>query len=319
MSSCLALSLVLWIPMQSLAAEPAERVVAVIDFRSDEYAPEFRSRFGDAMRRAMKRAGGPGVRILYVQTTRPGFEAAARKLSSDRPDVFYATTIDVARAVRGVDPKVPVVFSGLVDPVKAGLLRSIERPDNNMTGFVSHGDVDDKRVELLAELSPRIRRVGVLFTRGFFSDEDLRMRLEVGRKRGVAVVPLIIDRDAAEGAVLRVVGHARLDALDAPASPIVSARAEALIALAKRDRIPISFRPAAFVKKGALLSYEPSEFDYPEKAAEIITRILMGTSPADIPVEFPSEFVLSLNARAVRNLPYPVSKDLLKRANHVYP
>jgi putative ABC transport system substrate-binding protein len=322
-----------------LSAGAADRAVAVIDNRNDMYSPAFRSRFEEELRKAVAAKGVAPVRVLYTRTYGRQVADAIREVAVQHPDLVYATTVDIAKAMRRADREVPMVFSGLANPLlePAGdpLLTSITRPDGNMTGFVSHGLVDEVRVEFLARLHPAIRRIGVLLPQISFDDADVARREAYWRLHGFRVarfgeaVPasrtmrtVIVMRPPREGPldrVLDMIDAARLDALDAPSAFLVSAHSSALIAYGAKRRLPVSFRPAEYARDGGVMSYEPLEYDYEAKAAGIIARILAGTPPADIPVEFPSEFVLSFNASAIRNLPYPVDKDLLKRANRVFP
>ena len=232
--------------------------------------------------------------------------------------MYYATTTVVAREIRAVNEKTPIVFSGTANPLDAELgIKSIERPERDMTGFVSYEDIDNKRIEILADLDPRIKRIGVLLWS--FDEEEFSKRAEFAQRLSVELIPLVFWSEETDPAVLeRLIRVFSLDAIDAPTSAFVREHYRALIRIARAAGIPLSFRGSGFLEYGGVLAYEPREFDYPIKAAQMVARILKGTAPADMPIEFPSEFTFAINLEGIHALPYAVNKALLRRANKVF-
>lgn len=294
-------------------------MVAVIDFRTEDLGRQFHRRF-EALLSAHLGKSGVSAIVEYRRATLPraSFEPEIRSLEAKSPRVYYATTTTIAKAVRLANPTVPVVFSGVLDPREAGLVESIERPENNMTGFVVHEDVEDKRLELLSALSPHIRRVGVVLLQGSFSESEFPRRLPFARRIGVELLPLTFPPGADASRLGSLIATHRLDAIDVPTSVLARAHHRQIIDAADAARIPASFRSADFVERGALMSYEPKEFDYADKAARLVARILQGVAPAEIPVEFPSEFALAINVTTAAKLPFPLNKNILKRANRTF-
>jgi putative ABC transport system substrate-binding protein len=308
------------LPAATAAAPTAKPlVVAVIDFRTQEFGAEFRTRFQSSLDAALRNSGLK-VRTVFETALLPrdSFEPEVRRLEALRPDIYYATTTDIARDIRKFNAAVPVVFSGLADPRVSGLIQSIDRPENNMTGFVSYEDVDSKRLEILADLNPRIKRIGIMVQKDGPAHKEMPKRIEFAKALGVTVVPLVFAVGDDAGAIPALIRRHRLDGLDVPSSVFARLNHAAIIGAARKAGIPASFRSADFVEVGAVLSYEPREFDYPDKAAQVIARVLQGTTPVDIPIEFPSEFVLSINMTAAAALPFALNKNVLRRANRLF-
>lgn len=301
------------------AATPPVNTVAVIDFRTEELGGQFRERFETLLARQLERSGKKAV-VEYRRATLPraSFDAEIRSLEAKSPSIYYATTTTIAKAIRRINSTVPIVFSGVLDPRAAGLVDSIEHPGNNMTGFVVHEDIEDKRLELLSGLSPHIRRIGAILLRGSAAEAQLPARLAFAERLGIRLFPLIFGPEEDASGLGALIAAHRLDAIDVPTSLFARTHHAQIIGAANAARIPASFRSADFVERGALLSYEPKEFDYPHKAAQLIARILQGANPSEIPVEFPSEFVLAINVTTAVKLPFRLNKGILKRANKTF-
>jgi putative ABC transport system substrate-binding protein len=322
----------------SRAESTRAAVIAVIDFRNDDPPYKLHSEFVSQFRAALRVAGLPAV-VHFERITLPitgDLKEEIARLEARKPDIYYATTTVIARKIRTANPTVPIVFSGVADPRGAGLVRSIDHPENNMTGFTSYANVDDKRLEILCSLNPRIKRVGYLLQRTppKWKDEEERAAAErwsvefagevaakvaTARSRGVVLVPLIVTMQTDPRVIDGLIRRHQLDAIDVPTSPYVQKHYLQIIRAARAAQIPLSFRGGGFVELGGVLAYEPREFDYPVKAAQIIAKVVRGTRPADIPIEFPSDFILSINLTAVSALPYEINKAVLRRANQLYP
>lgn len=278
---------------------------------------EFRARFESALRASLKQSGIT-ANVAFERAERTQFESAAKKLEAAKPDIYYATTADIARVIRRINPTVPIIFSGALDPRVARLLTSIERPENNMTGFVSYEAIDRKRIELLADLIPNVRRVGLVLPENTFVQKDLDDEVAYGRGRGLELIPLIFTRSAPAGTVTALASQHRVDALDVPSSQYALDHEDEILRIGREGKVALSFRAARYVQRGGLMSYEPREFEYPEKAAGLVARVLLGTKPADIPIEFPSEFIFAVNLKTAATLRFQLNKEILKRANVVY-
>ena len=291
-------------------------VVGVIDFRTEPNSKPFIERFRAALSAELRQAL-VDAEVVAERTDQKRYEEAARRLEARKPSIYYATNAEVVRAIRAVNATVPIVFSDNFDPRLSGIVTSIERPEGNMTGFVTYQTVDLKRIELLAALRPGIRRIGLVLQEGEFHEKEVDEQLAYGRSRGLEVIPMVFPVDAPAGAMTAAVRRLRLDAVDAPSSAFLRLNYPELLRVAQELGLPTGFRSATYVQVGGLISYAPREFSYPEKAATIVAQVLQGSRTEDIPIEFPAEFILGVNLATAAKLPFRINKNILLRATVV--
>jgi putative ABC transport system substrate-binding protein len=197
---------------------------------------------------------------------------------------------------------VPIVFVAVHLPVEIGLVSSLARPGGNVTGLaLSVKDLVAKRLELLRDLLPKLRRAGVLYraaNRG--SQSQLKEVQTAARVLGVQLHELPIagpnEFEAAFKAALAADGLLQVD------DPLFVSHRVRLAELAVRSRLPAVSGFREFVESGGLMSYGPDIPDLFTRAAGSIGKILKGANPGDLPVEQPTKFELVLNARTAKAL-----------------
>jgi putative tryptophan/tyrosine transport system substrate-binding protein len=262
---------------------------------------------------------GQTVAIEYRWTEgRPERVAAiAAEFVKRKVDVIVSNGPSVA-ALKHATAIIPIVFAIAKDPVGGGLVASLARPGGNVTGLsVQEVDTAGKRLELLREVVPGLRRLAIMFDAGYPSAV-----LEVGevqaaaRALGLEVTPLEI-RQADDIAPALDATGVRADALFVSQDALTVANGTRIITLALSARLPTLFGARSFVQAGALMSYGP---DFPalfRRAAEIVDKILRGAKPGDIPVEQPSKFELVLNLTTAKALHLSIPQTLLATADEV--
>jgi putative tryptophan/tyrosine transport system substrate-binding protein len=213
---------------------------------------------------------------------------------------------------------IPVVFAITIDPVGTGLVASLARPGGNVTGLsVQQADIAGKRLELLREVVPRLRRLAIIVDVGFAQGV-----LEMGevkataRTLGLEVTPLEIRR-AEDIAPAFEALKAQADAVYVVVNALVSANRTRIITLALGARLPTIFNTRDFVQAGALMSYGPNYSDMFRRTADLVDKILRGTKPGDIPVEQPTKFEFVVNLTTAKALGLEVPPTLLARADEV--
>ena len=213
---------------------------------------------------------------------------------------------------------IPIVFAIAKDPVGGGLVTSLARPGANVTGqSVQEVDTAGKRIELLREVVPRLRRLAIMVDVGYPSAVlEMNEVQTAARALGLEVTPLEIRRGEDIAPAFEALG-ARADALFVTQDALTVANHTRIITLAFGARLPTMFGARNFVKAGALMSYGP---DFPalfRRAAELVDKILRGTKPSDIPVEQPDKFELVINLTTAKALGITVPETLLARADEV--
>jgi putative tryptophan/tyrosine transport system substrate-binding protein len=213
---------------------------------------------------------------------------------------------------------IPIVLAIVGDPVGTGLVASLARPGGNVTGMSYQStDLAGKRLELLREMLPGLRRLGIMANVGYPAAV-----LEMGEVQatagtlGLDVARLEIRR--AEDIAPAVESlKSGADALYACTDALLAAERVRINTLALATRLPTMFAIRDHVQAGGLMSYGPDYSDLFRRTADIVDKILRGTKPADIPVEQPSKFYLVFNLTTAKALGLTVPPSLLARADEV--
>jgi putative ABC transport system substrate-binding protein len=233
-------------------------------------------------------------------------------------DLIYTPGSNAAaHAARRATSTIPIVFTTPADPVASGLVTNLSRPGANLTG-VGGSAPGAKRLELLREALPTIRRVAVLWRSSNPSHRGALKEVEAAALALGLQVQLIEARDpAAFAGAFRTMTKERAEALIVLGDVMFSREVTRIAALGVDHRLPTMFigRPGA--EAGGLLAYGEDRSDVPRRAAVYIDKILKGTKPADLPVEQPTKFELVINLKTARALALTIPPSLLLRADHV--
>ena len=243
----------------------------------------------------------------------------AAELVALAPDVILASgTLSVA-ALQHVTRTLPIVFVGVSDPVGAGLVDSLARPGGDVTGFMLFEySLSGKWLELLKEIAPRLTRAAVLRDAanpaGIAQFGAIRA---TASSLGVDVSPINV-RDAGEieRAVAAFARSANGGLIVTP-SASVSSHHDLIIALAARHKLPAVYAFRFDATGGGLISYGPDRVDQYRQAAGYVDRILKGAKPADLPVQAPTKFELTINLKTAKALGLTIPTALLATADEV--
>jgi putative ABC transport system substrate-binding protein len=243
----------------------------------------------------------------------------AEELIRLHPDVIVAQMNSAIVVAKQVAPTIPIVMAWAVDPIGMKFAASLARPGGQLTGLTWEEPyvVASKRLELLKELRPAIRRVAVVFggipgLAPYFADMSRRAPA-LGMQLTFIEVPSVGKMDAALAKMEKI----RPDAIYAiPGGPLWEARLR-LAAFAKRLRVPMISVTAQHVLAGALMSYGPDISALMTRAASYVDRILKGAKPADLPIEQPTTFELVINTETAKTLGLAIPPALLLRANRL--
>jgi ABC-type uncharacterized transport system substrate-binding protein len=213
---------------------------------------------------------------------------------------------------------IPIVFAAAGDPVGGGLVASLARPGGNITGLsIQAPDLAGKRLELLREIFPDVRRLAIIG-----NVEYAATVLEMGeaqaaaRTLGVEIVRSEIRRaEDIAPAFEALKGGA--DALYVVADLLVNTNRARIHTLAMGARLPAIYNAKEHVEAGGLMSYGPNFPDLYRRAAEYVDKILRGAKPGDIPVEQPTKFELVVNPTTAKALGLTIPPGMLARADEV--
>ena len=238
---------------------------------------------------------------------------------------FVRRKVDVIVTVGSAVPKVkeattviPIVFAVGIDPVASGLVESLAKPGGNVTGLsIQAADLASKRLEILREIVPNVRRLAVMA-----NADNAQPMLEAketqvaARALGFEVIPLEIRRaDDIAPAIQGI--KAQADALYVAVDQLMVANRTRIVTLAVGARLPTVFSVSDFVKAGAFMSYGPSYVDLFRRSADYVDKILRGAKPGDLPVQQPTKFELVINLTTAKALDLKIPESFLVRADEV--
>ena len=279
----------------------------------------------DSFREGLAKAGfveGRNVRIeeRWAQGDYEALPALAAELVA-MGVVAIAATGDVAsaRAAQRASSTVPVVFTIGGDPVRFGLVKSLNRPGGNVTGILFNQNVlGAKRVELLREIAPNVFRVALLMNPTNPNVDVERMDAEAGARRlGLETVTLNARNAREIDTAFERLLDAKADGIITATDPIPLDRREQIVAFANRHKLPVVGFVRQFAAVGGLLSYGPSISWMYRQAGDYVSQILKGARPAEMPVMQPTQFELVVNLKTAKALGLDVPDKLLAVADEV--
>jgi putative tryptophan/tyrosine transport system substrate-binding protein len=228
------------------------------------------------------------------------------------------TTAPAVPATKQVTSVVPIVFALAGDPVGTGLIQSLARPGGNVTGLsIQQTDTAGKRLELLREVVPGLRRLAIMANVDF-PDAVMEMRevQETARAFNLEVSTFEIRR-AEDIAPAFEALKGRAEALYVASDPLLGSNRVRIGILALGARVPTMHDFRDYVEAGGLMSYGPNNANLFRRAGDYVDKILRGAKPADIPVEQPTKFDLVVNLITAQALGLTVPSTLLARADEV--
>jgi putative ABC transport system substrate-binding protein len=309
-------------PLAARAQQAAIPVIGFLSIRSAGTDAQFLVSF----RQALSEAGfveGRNVAVEYRYAE--GHFDRLPALAADlvrRPVALIVATggTPASLAAKAATATIPIVFTTGDDPIKAGLVHSLNRPEGNLTGVTtSFGEAAPKRLGLLREILPKAAIIGVLVNPNdsiAANSETSDMRTaarSVGQR--IEILQAGTERDI-DTAFARLIDMGGAALLVAPNSLFVT-QANQLVALAARHTIPTLYWRREFVEAGGLMSYGSNLADALRVAGVYAGRILRGAKPADLPVQQPTKFELVINLKTAKALGLTIPETFLTRADEV--
>jgi putative ABC transport system substrate-binding protein len=260
--------------------------------------------------------------VLELRDTKGDLKAvdeAARNLQRDKVDLLYTVATSVTIAARRATTDIPIVFVAGADPVAVGLADSFAKPGGRFTGVhFQQTDLTAKRLEMLKEILPKLRRVVTFYNPGLpVSREAARLGREAAQRLRVEFVERHVASVAELQAGLQALKVKEADALFFVSDFIVLAHAQLINDTARAKRLPTMFWDRSSIVKGGLASYGVSMHEAGRLSARYVQRILAGSSPKDLAVESVHKLELVINLRTARAIGVTIPPELLRRADQV--
>jgi putative ABC transport system substrate-binding protein len=242
----------------------------------------------------------------------------AAEFARHKVDVIVTSGTALIVAAKQATSVIPIVFAAAGDPVGTGLVASLARPGGNVTGLsLQQTETTGKRVELLREVAPSLRRLAILANVDSPAVVlDMREVQTTARMLGLEVIILEIRRGEDIAPAFEAL-NGRAEALYVVIDPLVGTHRIRVNTLALAARLPTIHTFREGVEAGGLMSYGPNFPDLFRRAADYVDKILRGAKPADIPVEQPTKFDLVINLTTAKALGLKIPEAFLLRADEL--
>ena len=262
---------------------------------------------------------------LVVERRDAGYQAdrlaeVAREMVAWKPDVITASTAGPNLALKAATLSIPIVMTGVTDPVSLGLVASLARPGGNITGITTlvPGDFVGKQLQLLHDAVPRAKRIAV------FVNPDNPLNTNLLAQLGSVAMKLAFDLRVFEvrvpqevEAVIQAARRERCQAVFVPGDAVLISPVLRLGQLLTGAGLPLMSTLRRQAEDGGLMSYGPDFPDLYRRAATLADRLFKGGRPADMPIEQPSKFELVINLKTAKSLGLTVPPSVLLRADEV--
>jgi putative ABC transport system substrate-binding protein len=247
------------------------------------------------------------------------FKTYATELVGLSPDAILTGSSAAVAALQQQTRTIPIVFTGLGDPVGQGFVQSLARPGGNITGFGANDPtLLGKWLQLLKEIAPRVTRVAVIFNPDTAPFAPLfNSAIEAAAPSlGMSVAPALVRDDAAIEEAIATQAREPGGGLIALPEPFTASHRDVIIAAASRHNLPL-MGTLQYPGAGALIAYWFNGIDLHAQAASYIDRILRGANPADLPVQYPTKYSLIINLKTAKALGLTVPPAMLDLADEV--
>ncbi|HSE67695.1 MAG TPA: ABC transporter substrate-binding protein [Gemmatimonadales bacterium] len=278
----------------------------------------------DAFRHGMGTLGykqGQNLEIVYRSSDGRDerFPALAEELVRLRVDLILTRGTPAALAAKSATGSIPVVMAASGDPVGSGIVTSLSRPGGNVTGL-SSGITESfpKRVELLAELRPGLKRIVAILNMGNHAVPP-QWDVVKASAQSLGIEPHLLDVRRPEDlqGAFDEAARRRAEALVVGLDGVTQANLRSIAELAAKQRLPSIYPAQDYAKLGGLMTYGSSDFHMYRRAAGFVDKILKGAKPADLPVEQPTEWEFVINLKTAKALGLTIPPSLLQRADQV--
>ena len=320
----LTLSTLLFALCGSVDAQQSGKIFR-IGFLDDSTASNIAVRL-DTFRQELSKLGWiEGKNIAIEYRFAEGKLERLPELTSDlvrlRVDLIVAQGTPGALAAKNATTTIPIVMTNAGDPVGAGLVASLARPEGNLTGLSSlASELITKRLEILKDAVPKLARVGYLQLAGGSILSDLQLKelrpAALALKLKLEEIETQLDAKGLESA-FQAARQKQVNAIMMMATRSFFAERKRIVELAGKYRLPAIYPQKEYVDEGGLMSYGADSIDQFRRAAVYVDKILKGAKPADLPVQQATKFEFVINWKAAKQIGLTLSPDLLARADKV--
>lgn len=278
----------------------------------------------DAFRQGLRELGykeGQNLEIVYRSSDGRDerFPGLASELVKLKVDLILTRGTPAALAAKSATRTIPVVMAASGDPVGTGIVASLARPGGNVTGLSSGiSESYPKRIELLGELLPKLKRIAAIFNMGNRSIPP-QWSIVQASARSLSIEAQLLDIRRPEDlpGAFDAAAKQRAEALVVGLDGVTQANLRPIAEFAAKQRLPSIYPAKDYAHAGGLMTYGSSDFHMYHRAATFVHKIFQGATPADLPVEQPTKWEFLINLKTARTLGLTIPQSLLVRADQV--
>jgi len=243
----------------------------------------------------------------------------ATKTVEAKPDVIFTVSTAPTAAAKQATTTIPIVFAFVADPLRSGFIASYASSQNNVTGITSYaGLLTGKRLEILQEIAPWIKRVLVLVApQEKVAEMSFQFLTEAASKFSIELIRHDVNSKEELEQKLKAVPKGAVDAIYYNPSNLVGAHLDLLVRKAKEDRMPLTVTDLSMVQQGALVSYGPDMRLLGTQAAKLVDKVLKGAKPSEMPIQTPEQLSLAINLSTAKAIGLDIPPGILERAERV--
>lgn len=308
-----------WIGATSAQEPQPVRRIAVLLVGFSSQSPE-----AEALRKGLRDAGyteGRDIALLWYSAE--GDYARVPALVADivraNPDVVVVDSAVAVSAMKRATSTIPIVIAVAADPVGSGLVSSLARPGGNVTGLsMMMTDLATKRLQLLHEFFPKLKRLGVLRDPSLSWHTKLVESLVASAKAmAIEVTVVSAEKPSDFAGAFDVLRRDRVQALFIVDNAFYGSQRKTIMGFAMRSRLPVTYGGRRWIEEGALFCYSADFSEMFGRAAGYVDKILRGAKPGDLPIEQPRKFELVVNLKIATALGVKVPESILVQADEV--
>jgi putative ABC transport system substrate-binding protein len=263
--------------------------------------------------------GNINIEYQWAEGVADRYTRLATEIVTRKTDLIVVTSTPGTQAIQRATREIPVVFIGVSDPVASGIVTSLARPSENITGVSNFlPATTGKLLELLKTAAPGTSRAGIIH-----NPDNAGKMLELGELQGagqtlgIAIEALELRSSDGLDRIFKMAAEVHCDALVTLQDGVTLANRSRIVGYAAANRLPAIYQIREFVEAGGLISYGLNYCDHYRRGAYYADKILKGVKPSDLPVELPTKFELVINLKTASGLGLTVAPTLLATADEV--
>jgi ABC-type uncharacterized transport system substrate-binding protein len=278
----------------------------------------------EGLREGLTQLGYPeGKNLTFVVEDVQGditsLASRAAQVVEAKPDIIVTLGTASTTAAKQATTTLPIVFAYIADPLRSGMVASYASSQNNLTGISNYaGPLSGKRLEVLQEVAPGIKRVLVLVApQESVAEVSFQFLAETAPKLGIELLRYDVRSKEEIEQILHALPKGAVDAIYHVPSSLVGARIDLLIQKAKEDRMPLVVHETTLVERGALVLYGADLRLLGLQAAKLVAKIMQGAKPSEMPIQTPEQLPLALNLATAKAIGLDIPRSILERAERV--